>query len=527
MARSLVLLVCCLFLFAGCAHHTAQVASVASPAGAIQGKKNANAVKEEPGIASTAAKTDHNKRLLHAFRNNHGQVRLVVESSESLSQSTLRQAFSNDFDAFYLLLKAVPESVVSIEVAAASRAEAQAQHIADFIVSNCNIAPPRIQVKNAGITLEKGALAAIVVSMPHVAPIAPSVLAAVKEEAKTINASTEGAARHNAPAVTADVAASDTLTFTFNSGRSRVQEQLSPAVAAIARRLQENQTLNAVIEGHTDNVGERENNELLSYQRALAVQIALIKDFGISPDRMEVIGKGELDPVASNATKEGRSLNRRVVVRFKEAPTPVVVANAPESKNKVRRSTLRVANNAPAIAAKNQNAAMDLASIPKAHVTYEQLGPVSQRPKKYKVEISVSKCTLWLYEILSDGSKRLVRPFQVATAKPGTPWPSGTGMVMGIDYDPWWYPTQNMKSRARQIGKRLVPVAPGAPNNPMGAVKIILSHANNGGGYRIHGTNRPSMIGKRVSLGCIRMFNDDGIELARTIPVGTEVDIHF
>lgn len=150
-----------------------------------------------------------------------------------------------------------------------------------------------------------------------------------------------------------------------------------------------------------------------------------------------------------------------------------------------------------------------------------------QEPRRFRIEVSISKCTLWLYEILPDGSKKLVRPFQVATAKPGTPWPKGEGRITGIDFSPWWYPTENMKRQARRIGKRLVPVPPGSTRNPMGDVKIMLSHIEDGGAYRIHGTNQPWLIGKRVSLGCIRMRNEEGLELARTVPVGTVVDIQY
>jgi lipoprotein-anchoring transpeptidase ErfK/SrfK len=64
------------------------------------------------------------------------------------------------------------------------------------------------------------------------------------------------------------------------------------------------------------------------------------------------------------------------------------------------------------------------------------------------------------------------------------------------------------------------PVIPGgAPNNPMGAAALGLDHGN----YAIHGTNNPASIGGFVSHGCIRMQNDDVMDLFARAPVGAEV----
>ncbi|MEC3883818.1 L,D-transpeptidase family protein [Halobacillus sp. HZG1] len=60
------------------------------------------------------------------------------------------------------------------------------------------------------------------------------------------------------------------------------------------------------------------------------------------------------------------------------------------------------------------------------------------------------------------------------------------------------------------------------PGGPYGTMWMSLSKQH----YGIHGTNNPSSIGKAVSKGCIRMFNKDVEELARTIPIGTPVTIH-
>jgi outer membrane protein OmpA-like peptidoglycan-associated protein len=65
------------------------------------------------------------------------------------------------------------------------------------------------------------------------------------------------------------------------------------------------------IRGHTDNVGSAESNHTLSHKRAQAVLEELAKN-GVSRDRMTAMGFGETQPIADNATKEGRAQNRRV-----------------------------------------------------------------------------------------------------------------------------------------------------------------------------------------------------------------------
>ena len=74
---------------------------------------------------------------------------------------------------------------------------------------------------------------------------------------------------------------------------------------------------NMVIEvsGHTDNVGSYENNLKLSEKRALSVKEFLVKN-GIASDRIKTVGYGPKKPIASNSTKKGRALNRRIEIKI-------------------------------------------------------------------------------------------------------------------------------------------------------------------------------------------------------------------
>ncbi len=111
------------------------------------------------------------------------------------------------------------------------------------------------------------------------------------------------------------------------------------------------------------------------------------------------------------------------------------------------------------------------------------------------------------------GAREIVR--YDAEVRPGKQW-QGWAQVNGKHVQPAWTPPAEVKAD----NPTLPDVIPGgAPNNPMGAAAMTLS----GGEYAIHGTNRPESIGKFASYGCIRMFNDDIVDLFGRVNIGTEV----
>ena len=105
----------------------------------------------------------------------------------------------------------------------------------------------------------------------------------------------------------------------FDSGKAKIKPQVYSTLDKVTRILVENVPENNIgIEGHTDNEpikysGWKSNWEL-STARALSILHYLIDEKGISPLRVSAIGYGEYRPVASNAAKEGRQLNRRVEI---------------------------------------------------------------------------------------------------------------------------------------------------------------------------------------------------------------------
>ena len=67
-----------------------------------------------------------------------------------------------------------------------------------------------------------------------------------------------------------------------------------------------------VLEGHTCSIGTEEYNQRLSQRRVDSIKAYLVEKFGVEADRLQAVGYGESRPIASNATEEGRQLNRRV-----------------------------------------------------------------------------------------------------------------------------------------------------------------------------------------------------------------------
>lgn len=101
----------------------------------------------------------------------------------------------------------------------------------------------------------------------------------------------------------------------FNSGSAKLRPESEPAFARIAGLVRQ-YDCHIRAEGHTDNIPihtlQFSSNWELSTSRATEVIRNLILKYGYSPDRLSAAGYGEFHPVASNATEQGRRLNRRI-----------------------------------------------------------------------------------------------------------------------------------------------------------------------------------------------------------------------
>jgi lipoprotein-anchoring transpeptidase ErfK/SrfK len=117
----------------------------------------------------------------------------------------------------------------------------------------------------------------------------------------------------------------------------------------------------------------------------------------------------------------------------------------------------------------------------------------------------------YLYFIVGGG--KAVR-YGIGVGREGFTW-SGVEAITRKAEWPDWSPPAEMLARQPYLPR----VMAGGPGNPLGARAMYLG----GTAYRIHGTNQPATIGRHVSSGCIRMLNDDVIDLYSRVNVGTKV----
>ena len=110
-----------------------------------------------------------------------------------------------------------------------------------------------------------------------------------------------------------DVKTRDDIRFAPRS--IRLADEASYVITDVVQYLSKHKNKTATIAGHTDETGLEKDNLDLSVQRAFAVRNALIAA-GISAHRLEPVGFGEMRPVQSNETVEGRKANRRVTISF-------------------------------------------------------------------------------------------------------------------------------------------------------------------------------------------------------------------
>ena len=157
-----------------------------------------------------------------------------------------------------------------------------------------------------------------------------------------------------------------------------------------------------------------------------------------------------------------------------------------------------------------------------AKIRYENVQPpenfrraiVEFHRKEAPGSIVVDSDNHYLYFVLNDG--KAIR-YGITVGEEAMAW-SGIAKIGSMAEWPAWHPT---KSEIERLG---VPtfVAPG-PDNPMGSRALYLYSGGKDTLFRIHGTNQPEYIGSSISSGCIRMTNEDVIDLYNRAKMGTIV----
>jgi lipoprotein-anchoring transpeptidase ErfK/SrfK len=159
-------------------------------------------------------------------------------------------------------------------------------------------------------------------------------------------------------------------------------------------------------------------------------------------------------------------------------------------------------------------------AYPQAEPAYDQQRPFDPKYEKQEVEyhgkespgtIVIDTPNKFLF--LIEGNGRALR-YGIGVGRPGFAW-SGVKTISAKREWPDWTPPPEMLARRPDLPRHMA----GGPENPLGARAMYLGSSL----YRIHGSNEPWTIGTNVSSGCIRMRNQDVIDLYDRVNVGTKV----
>lgn len=136
---------------------------------------------------------------------------------------------------------------------------------------------------------------------------------------------------------------------------------------------------------------------------------------------------------------------------------------------------------------------------------------VSYAAKYAPGTIVVNTSERYLYFVLGQGQ---ALRYNIGVGKEGYSW-AGVSTISSKREWPDWSPTPNIKKRQPELPDHMK----GGDGNPLGARALYLGATL----YRIHGTNEPWKIGDAVSSGCIRLTNDDIIDLYNRAKIGATV----
>ena len=159
-------------------------------------------------------------------------------------------------------------------------------------------------------------------------------------------------------------------------------------------------------------------------------------------------------------------------------------------------------------------------AIPTAHLTEKNRRQIvdfvgSEAPGT----IVVDPAAHFLYLVEENGK---AMRYRVGVGKAGFAFTGNATIARKAEW-PGWTPTPNMLKREPEQFGPYASGLEGGLGNPLGARALYLYRGGRDTYYRIHGTNEPSTIGRSVSSGCIRMFNQDVIDLEDRVPVGANV----
>jgi|GEM_PF-746677 len=175
----------------------------------------------------------------------------------------------------------------------------------------------------------------------------------------------------------------------------------------------------------------------------------------------------------------------------------------------------------PQIYAAREDYGRILPQIPYARINPQYLRQIVNNDTGETVPgtIIIDRKRHYLYLILQGG---LALRYGVGIGREGFSW-AGTGRISRKAVWPQWSATEAMINRARKDGEPLRRHMSGQLDNPMAARALYIAKGGRDTLYRIHGTPEWWTIGKNVSSGCFRMFNQDIVDLYARAPAGAKI----
>jgi L,D-transpeptidase ErfK/SrfK len=139
------------------------------------------------------------------------------------------------------------------------------------------------------------------------------------------------------------------------------------------------------------------------------------------------------------------------------------------------------------------------------------------------IVVNLPEHRLYYFPPAKPGEPKVVVTYPISVGKMDWSTPIGLTRVAAKIKDPLWYPPESVRAEHASHGDILPKVVPAGPDNPLGLFAMRL--AIPGGGYLIHGTNKPVSVGMQDTHGCMRLYPEDIEELFKRVAVDTPVRI--
>jgi lipoprotein-anchoring transpeptidase ErfK/SrfK len=238
-------------------------------------------------------------------------------------------------------------------------------------------------------------------------------------------------------------------------------------------------------------------------------------------------GHGDLGEDMSKKARRGKTEALAPPMAGKVAVVAIAVAalgygllSRPASVQPVRKPSARQALLPPPLPARTSAPVPAPASAPALQVEIQKAADAPGKLVRQVVDyvsheapgtVVIDTGNTFLYLVLNGGQ---AMRYGIGVGREGFTWSGEQAVARKAEW-PDWRPPADMLSRQPYLPRFMA----GGPGNPLGARAMYLGETE----YRIHGTNNPETIGKRVSSGCIRLTNEDVADLYERVKIGAKV----